>query len=206
MSKKARVATKFPLLVYRRLARMWFWPSAPLFVLTAVLIVWNPPLLSELRWWFLPVTLIAAGVMVYALLARYTTYVQAHPHSLRVKAPFYRLSVSYGRLNIVRTVSFKTHFPPESLSWTQRQLAEKLYGHSCIVVELKGYPLSRGWLAILLNRFLLPDKTTGLTLLVKDWMQLSNEIEGARAEWVNRRLLKRRAQSDERTVEKILCK
>jgi hypothetical protein len=35
---------------------------------------------------------------------------------------------------------------------------------------------------------------------VEDWLQLSNEIEAARAIWVNRRLMTR----EKRAVEKIL--
>jgi len=210
VSKKRKSGTRFPLLVYRQLFRARFWPSALAFVSLTALMVWNPsflsesrsPLLPELRWWFLPVVLVAAGLMVHALLARYTTYVQAHPRALRIKTPLFPLVISYGRINIVRTTQFRAHFPPESLPWPQRQLATKLYGHTCLVIETKGYPLPRRLLSLLLNRFLLPQKTMGVALLVEDWLQLSNEIESARADWVNRRLIKR----EQRMVEKILRK
>ena len=200
MSKKSGKGKRFPLLVYQRLFKMWFWPSLLLFFASAALIVWSPSFLSELVWWFLPVALIAAGVMIYALLARYTTYVQAHPHSLRIRSPLFRLVISYGRVYLVRPTPIKTQFPPESLSWTRRRLVEQLYGHTCLVVEVKTYPLSDRLLALFMNRFLLSTQVTGFTLLVEDWLQLSGEIEGARANWVNQRLMKR----EKRAVEEIL--
>jgi hypothetical protein len=187
-------------MVYQRLYQMWFWPSLALAISSAALVVMRPAFLSETWWWFVPIALIATGLTVYSLLARYTTYVQAHPHSLRIKAPFFRLIISYGRVNLVRPTPFKVQFPPETLSWTQRRLAEALYGNTALVVEVKGYPMQKRFLAVMLNHFLLSNQVTGFTLLVEDWLQLSNEIEGARAAWVNRRLMKQ----EKRAVEKIL--
>ncbi len=200
MTRKAKRATKFPLLVYRRLYQMWFWPSLLVSASTTALMVWNPPLISEIRWVFLPATLVGALLMVYSFVARHSAWVQAHPRGLYVQVPFYRLVVSYGRLNVVRTAPFKAHFPPESLSWTQRQFSAKLYGRTCILAELKGFPIPKRLLSMLLNRFLLPTRAIGLAFLVDDWLQLSNEIEGARSEWVNRRFSRR----EPRTVERIL--
>ena len=200
VSKKSGSGKRLRLLVYQRLYRMWFWPSFLLAISSAALIALRPVFLAGLQWWFLPITLISSGLTIYALLARHMTYVQAHPHSLRIKAPFFRLIISYGRINLVRPTPFKVQFPPETLSWTQRRLASALYGNTALVVEVRDYPMQRRFLAMMLNRFLLSDQVTGFTLLVEDWLQLSNEIEGARAAWVNRRLMKR----EKRAVEKIL--
>jgi hypothetical protein len=197
---KAGAGTRFSLLIYQRLYQMWFWPSLLLLVASVALMVLRPWFLSELYLWFLPVAIISAGLMGYSWLARHATYVQAHPHSLRIKSPLFRLVMSYGRIYLVRTTPFKVQYPPETLSWTRRQLAEKLYGRTCLVVEVKGFPLSKRMLAVLLNYFLLTKQVDGFTLLVEDWLQLSNEIEAARATWVNRRVMKR----EKRAVEKIL--
>ena len=200
MKDKKINSTRFRLLVYERLFQMWFWPSLLLFIATTVLFIIQPGILGGWLLLFFPVNLIAACLMIYSLLARFTTYIQAHTNTLIVKAPFFRLLVSYGRINIVRTSPFKRHFPPEALSWAQRRLAKDLYGKTCTLVELKGYPLPRRTLKVMLGRFLLPMEGEGLVLLVEDWLQLSNEIAAARAEWVGRRLIKR----EKRTVEKIL--
>jgi hypothetical protein len=197
---KAGTGTRFALLIYHRLYQMWFWPSLLLLVASVALIVLKPSFMSELYVWFVPVAIISAGLAGYSWLARHATYVQAHPHSLRIKSPLFRLVISYGRIHLVRTTQFKVQYPPETLSWTRRRLAEKLYGHTCLVVEVKGFPLSKRLLGVLLSYFLLTKQVDGFTLLVEDWLQLSNEIEAARATWVNRRLMTR----EKRAVEKIL--
>ncbi len=201
MSARRLPATRFPLLVYQRVYDMWFWPALLVFAGTVALLVLQPPLLGDVVWAFVPVTLITAGLAFYALLARFAT-VQAHPKALRIRTHFFPLVISYGRLNVIRTTPFKVHYPPDKLSWSQRRVVEKLYGHTCILVELRGYPVSRLMLRLLVNRFLLPPNMDGLVLLVQDWLQLSNEIEGARAEWVNRRFSRRK----ERTVQRVLRK
>lgn len=200
MRKRTKSATRFPLLVYRRLFRMWFWPSTALCTVSGVLVAGNPPALSGVRHWFLVLASVAAGLMVYSLLARFAAHVRVHPESLRVRCPFYRLAVSYGRINVVRTTQFKSQFPPGSLSWSQRRLVGKLYGRPCIIAELTAYPLSRRWLSLLVNRFLLSTRVEGLVFLVDDWLQLSNEIEGARTNW----LTSRYASREQRAVERIL--
>jgi hypothetical protein len=201
MKKRRLPATRFPLLAYRRLFQMWFWPSLLLLAAAAALLVLDPLGLGEWRWVLAPVVLIAGMLTVFALMAR-AAYVQAHPRALRLRTPLLPMVISYGRLNTIRTTPFKAQYPPEQLSWSQRQLAEKLYGRTCLLVELTGYPVSRRILALLLGRFLLPLNSTGLVLLVEEWLQLSNEIEGARAEWVTRRMPRR----PDRTVERVLRK
>lgn len=202
MSKKSQKRKRFPLMVYQQLYKMWFWPSLLLFVSSLIPIIFNPPRLASVRWYFLPITLISLGLMIYALMARYTTYVQAHPHSLRIKSPFFRLVLSYGRIHLIRTTPFKAQYAPENLSVTRRRLADRLYGHTCLVVEVREYPMPIRALSVFLNYFLLARQVKGFVLLTEDWLQLSNDIEGARAEWVNRRLMSR----EKRAVEQILRK
>jgi hypothetical protein len=201
VKKKRLPATRFSLLVYRRLFEMWFWPSLLLFAAAAALLILDPLALGQWRWVFAPVVLIAAVLMGVALLAR-MAYVQAHPRALRLRTPLLPMVISYGRLNTIRTTPFKVQYPPEQLSWSRRQLAQKLYGHTCLLVELSGYPMPRRILSLLLGRFLLPLNSTGLVLLVEEWLQLSNEIESARAEWVTKRMPRR----PDRTVERVLRK
>jgi hypothetical protein len=201
VKKKRLPATRFPLLVYRRLFQMWFWPGLLLLAAAATLFILDPLGLGDWRWVFLPVVLIAGLLTGLAILGR-AAYVQAHPRALRLRTPLLPMVISYGRLNTIRTTPFKAQYPPENLSWSQRQLAEKLYGRTCLLVELNSYPMSRRILSLFLGRFLLPMNSTGLVLLVEEWLQLSNEIEGARAEWVTRRMPRR----PDRTVERVLRK
>ena len=65
MSKKAVPGTRFRLLIYQRLFKMWFWPSLALAVTSATLIVWHPSYLAKVRWWFAPIALIATGLMIW---------------------------------------------------------------------------------------------------------------------------------------------
>lgn len=200
MKNRTRRGKRFPLLVYGRLYQMWFWPSLLLLIFSVVAVVRRPWFLSELYVWFLPIAVVSAGLSLYCWLARHSAYVQAHPMALRIKTPLFRLVVSYGRILLVRTTPFRVQYPPESLPWTRRQLADQLYGHTCLVVELKGFPLPRRVLQVVLYYFLLARRLDGLVLLVEDWLLLSNEIEAARASWVNERL----AGQEKRAVQRIL--
>jgi hypothetical protein len=191
---------RFPLLVYRQLFKMWFWPSVLLTAASGLLLWERPAVLGVWVWAFVPLLLVTLGLAAFSLLARTTAYVMPHPEGLRIVTPFFRLVVSYGRVNIVRTTQFKAEFPPGELSWSLRKQAEKLYGQPCIVVELMGYPLPKRTITFFLNDLMLSHKGEGLVLLVQDWLALSNAIEGARGEWVTRRMTRRQ----ERTVEKVL--
>ena len=191
---------RFPLLVYRQLYKMWFWPGVLLAAASGLLLWEQPAVLGEWVWAFVPLLLVTLGLAGFSLLARTTAYVYPHPDSLRIVTPFFRLLVSYGRVNIVRTTQFKAEFPPGELTWSLRRQAEKLYGQPCTVVELMGYPLPKKTIAFFLNDLMLSRKSEGLVLLVQDWLALSNAIESARAEWVTRRMTRR----EERPVEKVL--
>jgi len=201
MTKRRLPANRFPLLVYRRLFQMWFWPGLLLFVVAVVLLVLDPPRLGQWRWALIALIAMAALITVYAIMAR-GSYVQAHPKALRIRGPFLPLVISYGRLNATRTTQFRAQYPPERLSWSQRQLAIKLYGRTCLVAELNGFPVSRPVVSFFLGRFVVPLDSVGLVLLVEDWLSLSNEIESARARWVAQRVPRR----PDRTVERVLRK
>lgn len=198
MKQRSRPAQRFPLLAYRRLFGMWFWPSLWLLVASAILLALDPLLLGRWRWAWIPLILVTGCLIVYAVMAR-AAYVCADPGALCIRAPLLPLAISYGSLKTTRTTPFRAQYPPERLSWSQRQLAKSLYGRTCLLIELDNYPVSRRKLA-LLGRFLFPVDSTGIVLLVENWLQLSHEIEGARAEWVTSRTPRR----PERTVERVL--
>ncbi len=200
MKNRSGRAIRYPLLVYRRLYDMWFWPSMLAMMGSVAVVVLKPWFLSEAYVWFLPVAVISAGLTMYAWLARHSAFVQAHPSALRIKSPLFRLAVSYGRIHLVRTTPFRVQYPPQSLPWTRRQLAEKLYGHTCLVVEVRGLPLPRRVLAAVMYYFLLAPRSDGFILLVEDWLPLSHELEAARSAWVSQRLVRQ----EKRVVEQIL--
>lgn len=199
MKVKAR---RFRLIVFQQTFRMWFWPSLLLLILSLGLAITQPALLDSEVWnLFYLVAGVAALIVLYSAMIRYIPYVQAHPKALRIRSPLFRLSVSYGRMNLVRTAPVKALFPPSSLSVGQKHMAEKMYGLTCVVIELKGYPLPRWLLSMLLGRFLLPETVEGLAILVEDWLAFSGELEAARSNWLSRRIVKRKRSTVRRVLD-----
>ena len=77
-------------------------------------------------------------------------------------------------------------WPAEKASWAQRNFLEPFYGKTVLVVELKGFPLSPGLLKLFLPDSMFARTTTGLVLMVPDWMQLSTDIDTFRGTWLQK--------------------
>jgi hypothetical protein len=181
MSKPGRHHT---LLIYARQFGQWRWPAL-LSGLGLLGLAWLAPgPLAAL----LPRTALlvggAAGLLLYgySLLGPRLSYVQCRPTHLRLNTPLFRLAISYDRIHTTRPVPFE----PAHLSGSQAALARPFIGMTMLALDLNGYPVSRRWLGLLLNRLLLPDKFIGLQLLVTDWMALSRDIEVHRSQWQGR--------------------
>jgi hypothetical protein len=112
--------------------------------------------------------------------------VQAQPDSLKIVTPFLRFHISYQRMRSVRPTLTQQVFPPEKSSWSQRSFLEPFYGKTVLVVDLKGFPIRPGLLKLFLPDSMFARSTTGLVLMVPDWMQLSTDIDTFRGTWLQK--------------------
>lgn len=187
--KSARAGTRHPLLFYRRtMDRVW--KSTLLLGLTiAAAVGFN--LLSprdvlglSSDTWLGVVTVVAFALSGFAFLTRWMAYVQAQPAALSVVTPFLRLRLSYKRMRSVRPTLTQQLFPPEKSTWAQRSYLEPFYGKTALLVELRGFPINPAVLKLFLPDAMFARTTTGLVLVVDDWMQLSTEIDSFRGAWL----------------------
>jgi hypothetical protein len=180
----AKSIRRHPLLIYRRAFAQWRAPAALIALLFAVLAWLAPgPLADErvraLLW-------LGAGLglllFVYSLVGPRLCYVQCNDTHLLVSVPFFRLAISYSRIYTTRPTSFE----PLNVPWTQEAQVKPFIGTTMLALDLNGYPVSKRWLKLLLNPYLLPDRFVGLQFLVADWMALSRDIEVHRSQWKTR--------------------
>lgn len=183
--KTPRAGTRHPLLFYRRtMDRVW---KATLFlgIMLAAVIGFNllkPTMVLGLssETWLLVAAVVALALSVFAFFSRWMAYVQAQPTSLNIVTPFLRFRLSYKRMRSVRPTLTQQLFPKEKSSWSQRSYLEPFYGKTALVVELRGFPINPVLLKLFLPDAMFARTTTGLVLVVSDWMQLSTEIDSFR--------------------------
>ena len=136
--------------------------------------------------WLFVTAVVAFALSAFAFFARFVAYVQAKPESLNIITPFLRLPISYKRMRSVRPTLTQQLFPPEKSSWSQRSYLAPFYGKTALVVELRGFPISPAMLKLFLPDAMFARSTTGLVLVVPDWMQLSTEIDTFRGAWLQK--------------------
>ena len=189
--KTPRAGGRHPLLFYRRtMDRIWKATLALGILLIAVsafsLVEPTQLLGMSSDTWFFVAAAVALALSIFAFFARFVAYVQAQPDSLKIVTPFLRFHVSYQRMRSVRPTLTQQVFPPEKSSWSQRSFLEPFYGKTILVVELKGFPISPGLLKLFLPDTMFARTTTGLVLMVPDWMQLSTDIDTFRGTWLQK--------------------
>ena len=135
---------------------------------------------------------VVAGAGVYAVLLaiflatiRKYAYVQPFANHLRLITPFLRMHISYRRIIQASSVEMQHLFPIGRYKGWREKLMRPLAGQTAIVLELRGWPLPRWVLQIFLSPFFFPDNSSRLALLVPNWMEFSNELEGFRVNWVD---------------------
>jgi len=189
--KTPRAGGRHPLLFYRRtMDRIWKITLALGILLIAVsaFSLLRPIQrfgMSSDAWLFVTAA-VSLALSIFAFFARFLAYVQAQPDSLKIVTPFLRFHVSYKRMRSVRPTLTQQMFPPEKSSWSQRSFLEPFYGKTVLVVELKGFPISPGLLKLFLPDSMFARTTTGLVLMVPDWMQLSTDIDTFRGVWLQK--------------------
>ncbi len=180
----AKSARRHPLLIYGRLFAQWRVPSLLISLICLGLAWVAPGPLADDRVRALLLVGALAGLLLfgYALIGPRLSYVQCRPTHLLLATPFFPLAISYSRIYTVRPVPFE----PANVHWTQAEIVRPFVGVTMLALDLKSYPVSRRWLRLLLNPFLLPSNFLGFQLVVADWMALSRDIEMYRGQWTTR--------------------
>lgn len=189
--KSTRAGARHPLLFYRRtMDRVWKY-TLLLGLILAMALGFN--LLSSREvfglssdTWLMVVTVVAFALSAFAFFSRWMAYVQAQPASLNIITPFLRLRLSYKRMRSIRPTLTQQLFPADKSSWALRSYLEPFYGKTALVVELRGFPISPTLLKLFLPEAMFARTTTGLVLVVDDWMQLSTEIDSFRGAWLQK--------------------
>jgi hypothetical protein len=116
------------------------------------------------------------GITLTSWIIRRMAYVQARSDHLRVVTPFLVVKISYRRLLRSYPSQVSQLFAGAKVKRSVRSLMEGFEGKTALVLELKGYPLSRSVLKFFLGEAMLNPAGDGLVVLVPDWMDLSTEI------------------------------
>jgi len=134
--------------------------------------------------WLFAAAAVSFVLSITFFIARYFAYVQPYPGYLYFVSPFLRFKISYQRVRSVRPTLVQQVFPPGTSNWAQRSYLEPFYGKTTLLMELKGYPLNLSVLKLFLPRQLFLPQSTGLVLMVPDWMALSTELDSFIGSWL----------------------
>jgi len=195
MAKKRPGGKRIRLLIYARMWQRWAWPCI-LIMLASVVLWWFTPRIPIIHQPFRVLTLVPALValvlLVYTFLARRLAWVQCRPDHLRIQTPFYPLAVSYSRIKQVRPNTFNKIFDPTKEKEARQRWLLPYWAKTVVVVELSKYPVSRSWLRLWFNPYMLSPDFVGFVFLVEDWMALSRQVDEFRNAWAMRRAERRR--------------
>jgi len=196
--KTSKKGSRHPLLMYRRtMDRVWKYTLLLGVLLIAVgwwsLIPETEILgLSSDIWLFLS-ALLALMISFFAFFGRFFAYVRAGDSYIHIVTPFLRFKISYRRMLSVHPVLVQQLFAPQESNWSQRAFLEPYYGQTVLVVEMRGYPLDPTILRLFLPRQMFSPRSTGLVLLISDWMKLSTEIDSLHGAWLQTQGARQRA-------------
>src|SRR6266498_4132991 len=182
-----RAGKKDKLLVYQHMLNRW-WPALIAMGLGMFAIAYEEykdPIAQFIAWyWQLAgaVGAIAIFVGIFFIVIKNFAYVQPLPTYLKLVTPFMRVNISYKRIKRIIPTEMRYLFPPKSLSGWMQDILAPLSNKTALLIELSGYPISPTILRMFLARFFFKDKTPHLIILVKDWMQLSAELDSMRTD------------------------
>ncbi len=125
------------------------------------------------------------GVARYLLtwLPSRVAYVRCTPKGIRIQTPFMPVVFSYKRIADHKPTSLRDVYSPAKQKGMGRKMLEAVWGETVVVVDLRGYPLSKKWLRMFVGPYLLTPKGTGFVFLVKDWMGLNRQIAEYQEQW-----------------------
>jgi hypothetical protein len=193
MAEKTK-GDKFPLLIYRRWAKMLRLPSLLIAVASGAMWWFAPqdPRLKQHPWVFIVLGGVGALTFLYSLLAHRVAYAQCFPNYVRIRTPFQSVAVSYRRVLQVRPVEFYSQLPLRKMRRTQSRLLEPFLTRTVILLELNGFPVNERRLRTWVPWFMFASEVTGFVLVVGDWMALSRQISVFSDRWVARRQARQR--------------
>ena len=180
---------RFPLLVYRPIAKRWRWPALLLipagigFYQVVAAAGNHSPQIALLA--LIP-SAIGAAIFVYTLLAA-RAHVSCHANRFVVHTPLYPIAFSYQRVAMIRSVEFRNLYPPEAEKTARWRFYKDLWGRTVPTVSLRGYPLALWWMKLWMHPYLFHPKETGLVLPVEEWMTLVRRMETLQTQWRERR-------------------
>ncbi len=189
MTRRRKTVKRFPLLLYRAVARRWrgaaFWLMPAGAALWYALRYGDPPA-PELSWCGAVVGGIGALLWLYTHLLRRAA-VLCTPKGILVRTPLYTMGISYRRVETVRPTTFASLYPAHAEKAARRRLYEGIWGKTAIVVDLKSTPLSPRLMRLWLPRYLFLPEGRGLVFVVEDWMGLSRCLDTYRNAYLMRR-------------------
>ena len=190
-------AIKFPLLIYQRYHQVqrgrsviWLIVGIVLAVVAALFGLLGPNLVSgdvwRLFWAGIVIAVFGLIRFLFTLILSRIPYVQCTPRNIKIQTPFMPVVFSYKRIENTRPNNIHDVFPPAKQKGERKKMLETLWGETAVVVDLKGYPVSKSLLRTVLGPYLLTPKGTGFVFLVKDWMALSRQLADYQEQWRTR--------------------
>lgn len=189
---------KFPLLIYRRWAKMLRLPSLLIAVVSGIAWWYAPdiPLLADRDWLAIVIGVVGALIFFYSLLARRAAYVQCLPSYVKIRTPFLSVHISYQRILQTRPVQFNSQLSLADLNSSQHRLLQPYLGYTTLLLELNKFPIGERRLRTWLPWFMFATQVTGFVLVVEDWMALSRQIGVFADRWIARRQARQRSPLD----------
>lgn len=193
--KARKAGSRHPLLFYRRTMDRVGWYALVLGVFLGAAGWWSLIYPSEILGvnsdtWLVFCAMLSFGLSFFAFVSRRFAYIQPRENYLKIATPFLRFRIAYVRVRSVRPVLMQQVHPAEKAGWAKRSYITPFYGKTVLVMELKGFPINPILLRLFLPGVMFAPQTTGLVLLVPDWMKLSTELDsfrGALQQTQNRR-------------------
>lgn len=186
---------KYRLLLYEHMLNRW-WPAT---LALSLISLANVGLLWGAEWYFtnpndnpfgqlstqdgtilLVVGILALLYTIFLVVAGKMAYVQLFGDHIKLATPFFRLNISYKRIQRTTTVQVSSLFPPKSLSGQKSEIIAPISGNTAVLIHLTGYPVSRATMRWFLSPLFFYDTTPHFVIIVKDWMKFASEMESRR--------------------------
>ncbi|MFP3854029.1 MAG: hypothetical protein ACLFWD_07015 [Anaerolineales bacterium] len=183
-----KAGNRFPLLLYQRAAARH---RRPVFLLAVLMLaLWLFVSGNWVQWptashapWLLAGGSVAFLYWLLTLLAPRFAYVQPREDHLRLRTPLYRLQISYRRLLSIKPINLVKSFPPSTLTRAERQLLGPFMNQPAVGIELRSYPMKPWLLRLFFHRFFFSPESTGIVIIVNDWMKLSEQLSDRYERW-----------------------
>lgn len=131
---------------------------------------------------------VVLAIAAFTLISRKGAYVQAFSDHFRLVTPFLRLKISYHRLTGIRATQFQAVFAPQKMRFYERGSLELFFPNTVVLAALTDYPLGQRTLRLFLPKYVFSPDTTGLVLLVDDWIGLSQDLDHFSLQWRQKQL------------------